>query len=435
MRTKVVLTLLSALALVKAIDIPSTSINDIEEVQNNTLTITRASTIVITNEIETEGVELEVSEITESLNNEEDSDEDSEASNNEELGNPSFIRSVQNPALNPNINPNLATKISPEEEHYISELSENVIREKVYYPTRYGIELAGDLYLAKGIDMSKKHPAILVGAPFGGTKEQAPSIYANELAQRGFVVLTFDPSYYGYSGGLPRFSGSSSTYTEDFSAGIDFLGVQDFVDTERIGVIGICGSGGFSLGAAAQDSRIKAVIPIVMYDIADLNNSVTGAEREEVIASLSVQRWKDALNGTPAFTSSYLDHPIAVEEIPVPKNDSALDDTWWNYYHFYATERGWHKNALASHTDTSNLEMSNLPTNTHIAEIKAPILFIAGDIAHSRPYAEKAYASAAEDADKELYLVKDAVHVDLYDNLEKIPFDKIENFLKEKLEI
>ena len=151
-----------------------------------------------------------------------------------------------------NTNPNLAVRISPEEDHYIFELDENVERTQVYYKNRFGIELAGDLYIARDADLSQQYPALVIGPPFGGVKEQGPGVYANELAQRGFVVLTFDPAYHGYSGGEPRMTGSTSVYVEDFSAGVDFLGSLDYVDRERIGAIGICGSGGFALSAATM---------------------------------------------------------------------------------------------------------------------------------------------------------------------------------------
>ena len=154
------------------------------------------------------------------------------------------------------VNPNLATRVTEEEDHYIFELDENVTREKVYYFNRFGIEIAADLYMAKDADLTQQYPAVVVGPPFGGVKEQGPGVYANELAQRGFVVLAFDPAYHGYSGGHPRLAGSTSLYAEDFSAAVDYLGTREFVDRDRIGAVGICGSGGFALAAAGMDTSI-----------------------------------------------------------------------------------------------------------------------------------------------------------------------------------
>lgn len=313
-----------------------------------------------------------------------------------------------------------AVRVNPEEEHYIFDLSDEVTRTHVYYKNRYGIELSGDLYMAKDADLNQKYPALVIGAPFGGVKEQGPGVYANQLAQRGFVVLTFDPSYHGYSGGEPRYTGSTDIYAEDFSAGIDYLGLLDYVDRENLGAIGICGSGGFALSAAAQDSRIKAVATSVMYDISSMGNSATGEARAQQLEGLSQQRWVDAENGTPEFHASYPDAPV--EEVP--------DDMTGNnaeFYSFYATKRGWHPNALAGVTTTSMLSLMNFPSLAHINEISPrPILFVVGENAHSIEFSETAYAAAAEP--KELYVVPDAIHIDLYDDVEKIPFDKLEEF-------
>lgn len=319
-------------------------------------------------------------------------------------------------------NPVLAIRVAPEEEHYIFELSENVTRTHVYYKNRYGIELAGDLYMAKDADLTQKYPALVIGAPFGGVKEQGPGVYANQLAQRGFVVLTFDPSYHGYSGGEPRYTGSTDIYAEDFSAGIDYLGLLDYVDRESLGVIGICGSGGFALSAAAQDSRIKAIATSVMYDISSMGNSATGEARAQQLEGLSQQRWVDAESGTAEYRTSYPDAPV--EEVPADMTGNNAE-----FYSFYATERGWHPNALAGVTTTSMLSLMNFPSLAHINEIAPrPILFVVGENAHSIGFSETAYEAAAEP--KELYVVPDAIHIDLYDDVEKIPFDKLEEFFK-----
>lgn len=345
--------------------------------------------------------------------NEETYVQTSEASRNENIITPAEVKgAVENPVL--------ATRVAPEDEHYIFTLSEEVTRTHVYYKNRYGIELAGDLYIANNTDLNQKNPALVIGPPFGGVKEQGPGVYANQLAQYGFIVLTFDPSYHGYSGGMPRLVGSTDIYAEDFSAGVDYLGLLEYVDREKIGAIGICGSGGFALSAAAQDSRIKAVATSVMYDISSMGNSMTGEARAKQLEQLSAQRWADAKKGTPEFQNSYPDAPVDAVPADMTGNNA-------EFYSFYATERGWHPNALAGVTATSMLSLMNFPSLAHINEITPrPILFIAGEDAHSIGFSEAAYAAAAEP--KELYTVPDAIHIDLYDDVEKIPFDKLIDF-------
>ncbi len=328
--------------------------------------------------------------------------------------------------VNTSMNPALAMRVAPEDEYYIFDLSENVTRTHVYYQNRYGIELAGDLYVAKDADLSRKYPALVIGPPFGGVKEQGPGVYANQLAQRGFVVLAFDPSYHGYSGGQPRLVGSTDIYAEDFSAGVDYLGLLDYVDREQIGAIGICGSGGFALSAAAQDSRIKAVAASVMYDISSMGNSATGEARARQLEELSRQRWVDAENGFPQFRNNYPDAPV--DQVPAEMTGNNAE-----FYSFYATKRGWHPNALAGVTTTSMLSLMNFPSLSHINEIAPrPILFIVGENAHSAAFSETAYEAAGEP--KEIYVVPDAIHIDLYDDVEKIPFDKLEDFFRTALE-
>lgn len=320
-------------------------------------------------------------------------------------------------------NPNLALKVTPEEEHYIFELSENVTRTHVYYKNRFGIEIAGDLYMAIDADMSQQYPAIIIGPPFGGVKEQGPGVYANQLAQRGFVVLAFDPSYHGYSGGEPRMVGSTTLYSEDFSAGVDYLGTQSFVDREKIGAIGICGSGGFALSTVAMDTRIKAVATSVMYDIAGQMNSMTGETRQQLLDMASQQRWADYENGTAAYRTSYPQEPT--NQIP-----EGVDPVTEEFFSFYGTGRGHHPNALGNVTDASVMDLMNFPSLTHINEIgPRPILFIVGEKAHSRAYSETAYENASEP--KEIYVVPYANHVDLYDQVDMIPFDKLQTFFVE----
>lgn len=321
-------------------------------------------------------------------------------------------------------NPNAAIRVSAEEEHYIFDLDESVERTHVYYNNRFGIEIAADLYMAKDLDTSRKHPAIIVGPPFGGVKEQGPGVYANQLAQRGFIALAIDPAYHGYSGGYPRYTTSTAMYAEDFMAAVDYLGNRDDVDRDKIGVIGICGSGGFALSAAAMDPRIKAVVTSVMYDIAGNMNAMEGAMRDMMLSQAGNSRWESFASGQYDYMKSYPDAPT--EDIP-----AGLDDVNAEFYSFYGTSRGWHPNALGNSNMASAGDMMTLPSNEHIAEIKSPILFIAGENAHSLGYSQTAYDNASDP--KELYIVPGANHVDLYDQVDKIPFDKIEEFFNTNL--
>lgn len=318
--------------------------------------------------------------------------------------------------------PNSAVRVKASEEYYIFELYDKVKREHVYYKNRFGIEIAADLYTSKDIDKNKQYPAIIVGPPFGGVKEQGPGVYANELAQRGFVVLAIDPAYHGYSGGQPRMTASTTMYAEDFSAAVDYLGVRKFVDREKIGVIGICGSGGFALSAAAMDSRIKAVATSVMYDITDLMNSTEGEARKQQIEQSSLSRWENFESGEYPYMKSYPDAPV--DEIP-----EGLDETSAEFFSFYGMKRGWHQNALGNINFASAGDLMTFPANTHIGELDRPLLFVVGENAHSKAFSEKAYANASEP--KELYVVPNANHADLYDDTTKIPFDKFEEFFKD----
>ena len=308
--------------------------------------------------------------------------------------------------------------------NYIFELSEKVSRRHVRYQNRYGITLAGDLYTAKDLDEGQTHPA-LVGPPYGGVKEQGPGVYANELAQRGFVVLAFDPCFMGESGGEPRHVSSPDIFAENFSAGADFLGTLPYVDRERIGTIGICGSGGFALSAAQTDARIKAVATSAMYDISGFATMMDHDQWNAAMEKLAAQRWADVDNGEPLYIPSF-------PEEPADKVPEGLTGPEAEFYEFYGLKRGHHPRALGGFTVTSDMAMSNFQSLNHIAMISPrPILFINGDISHSRMFSETAYAAAAEP--KELYLVEGARHIDLYDDVEKIPFDKLEQFFKDSL--
>ena len=308
-------------------------------------------------------------------------------------------------------------------EYYIFELSKNVERKHISYKNRYGMNIAGDLYTAKNIDASKKYPALIVGAPYGGVKEQGPGVYANQLAQRGFVVLTFDTSFMGESEGEPRHVSSPEIFSENFSASVDYLGLQSIVDREKIGVIGICGSAGFALSAAQMDTRIKAVATASMYDMTAAGRSFMN--KEAILATkekLSAQRWIDAENGYPEYIPFFPEEPL--EEVP-----AELEEPTAEWFRFYATKRGHHPNARGGFTSTSDLAFLNYRLLDYIDEISPrPILFIIGDRAHSKFFSENAYIVANEP--KEIYVVEDAEHIDLYDRLDRIPFDKLEEFFK-----
>lgn len=313
---------------------------------------------------------------------------------------------------------------------YIAKLDPAVERAHVRYSNRYGTAIAADLYTAKDLDRAAKHPAIIVGAPYGGVKEQGPCVYANELAKRGFVVLTFDQVHMGESGGEPRRVSSPDLFAESFSAAVDYLGVKvPLVDRERIGVIGICGSGGFALSAASVDVRIKAVVTMSMYDMTG-GRTMFGMPREAIEAQkreLAAQRWADFEAGEPRYVPGFPEEPYAGVDV-LPETDPTTNE----WMRFYAVPRGHHPNARGGFTDTSMLSMMQFSCLQYIDEISPrPVLFVAGDIAHSRAFSEKACAMAAEP--KELFIVEGAEHIDLYDRTDLIPFDKLESFFNENM--
>lgn len=323
--------------------------------------------------------------------------------------------------------------------------NDKVDHRKVTFKNRYGITLVADLYLPKNRGDAKL-AAIALSGPFGAVKEQSSGLYAQTLAERGFVTLAFDPSYTGESGGQPRDVASPDINTEDFSAAVDFLGLQKEVDRNRIGLLGICGWGGMALNAAAGDTRIKAVATSVMYDmsramghgVGDGKDRYSTADRRAVLAYLNEQRWKDAESGTYAHSNHdlYVDDKgnvtAAARTLPevLPENPHPVLKEFFDYYR---VPRGFHARSVNSNgawTTTMPLSFMNMPLLSYASEISIPTLIVTGEQAHSRYFAEDAF-KAVGSKQKELVVVPGANHVDLYDNQAgKIPFAKFEQFFK-----
>ncbi len=307
--------------------------------------------------------------------------------------------------------------------------SNKVHHEKVTFINRYGITLAADLYTPKNIE-NKSLPALAICGPYGAVKEQSSGLYAQTMAEHGFISLAFDPSYTGESGGEPRNVSSPDINTEDFSAAVDYLGTQAFVDKNSIGIIGICGFGGMGLNAAAIDKRVKAVAVLSMYDMSRVMakgyfDKMTKEERTQTLEKLSLQRWEDTKNGNFEIAPKGLPDKLTGDE-----PQFVVD-----YFNYYCTPRGFHKRSLNSNsswTITNPLSFMNMPLLTYIKEISPrPMLIIAGDNAHSKYFSEDAFKAAIEP--KELMIIEDTVHTDLYDNTEKIPFKKLDTFFKKNL--
>lgn len=322
-------------------------------------------------------------------------------------------------------------KNTEKEEHYTFKLSDDVTREKVTFKNRYGITLTGDLYLPKGRG-GEKLPALAISGPYGAVKEQSSGLYANQMAKRGFAVVAFDPSYTGESGGEPRNIASPDINTEDLSAAVDYLGIQPFVDREKIGIIGICGFGGFALNTTAVDKRVKTVAVASMYDMSRVTSkgyfdSMTPEQRTQMLEQLSAQRWIDAEKGEAQYSN---------QGLPKPEQLTGKEPEFvQGYVNYYKTERGFHSRSINSNgswTMTTPISFMNMPILTYIKEISPrPVLIIAGEKAHSRYFSEDAYKAANEP--KELMIIPGAVHTDLYDKTDIIPFDKLESFFKENL--
>ena len=311
-------------------------------------------------------------------------------------------------------------------------MSDKVEVQKVTFKNQYKMNIAGNLYLPKDMDKSKKHAAIIVGHPMGAVKERSADLYAVKMAERGFVTMSVDLAFWGGSDGQPRNAVAPELYAETFSAAVDYLGTGPFADREKIGAIGICGSGSFAISAAKIDPRLKAVATISMYDMGaanrnGLNHSLTLAQRKQIIADAAEQRYVEFQGGATKYTSGTV-HEITEKSNPIERE----------FYDFYRTPRGEFTPAgssplLTTHpTLSSNTKFMNFYPFNDIETISPrPLLFITGDQAHSKEFSEDAYKRAAEP--KELYYVAGAGHVDLYDRVELIPFDKLESFFKANL--
>jgi len=306
--------------------------------------------------------------------------------------------------------------------------SEKVDHRKATFHNRYGITLAADLYAPK--DQTGKLPAIAVCGPFGAVKEQAAGLYAQTMAERGFLTIAFDPSFTGESGGAPRYMASPDINTEDFQAAVDFLSVQNNVDPEKIGVIGICGWGGMALNAAAIDTRIKATVASTMYDMTRVNaKGYFDAEDSEEVRyekrkTMNAQRIEDYKSGKYALAGGLPD--TVPEDAPFYMKD---------YYDYYKTSRGYHARSLNSNggwNATGCMSFFNMPILQYANEIRNAVLIIHGEKAHSCYFSKDAFAMLTGE-NKELLIIPDAVHTDLYDRLDVIPFDKLEGFFREYL--
>lgn len=302
--------------------------------------------------------------------------------------------------------------------------SDRVDHGKIVFHNRYGITLAADLYKPKQAE--GRLAAVAVCGPFGAVKEQSSGLYAQILAERGFLAIAFDPSFTGESGGEPRNVASPDINTEDFCAAVDYLCSREDVDPERIGIIGICGWGGFALNAAAIDTRIKATVTSTMYDMSRVTangyfDAMDSDARYELRKQLNAQRTEDYVNGSYALAGGVVD--------PLPEDAPQFVK---DYHAYYKTARGYHKRSLNSNggwNKTSALSFINMPILSYSSEIRSAVLMLHGEKAHSRYFSEDAFKKLQGD-NKELVIIPGASHVDLYDNLKMIPFDKIEQFMR-----
>lgn len=304
--------------------------------------------------------------------------------------------------------------------------SAQVTHQKVTFYNRLGINLVADLYIPRNVDRSRRYPALIVGHPYGAVKEQTSGLYAQTMAERGFIAVAFDASYNGESGGQPHFIASHEAFVDDFSAAVDFLGRNPLVDRDRIGVIGICGSGGFSLAAAQIDPRIKAVATVSMYDIGQAQRQGLAATLDRVamkksLEAIAAQRWAEADGAERAMV-------IGTPELIT----AASSDIDREFYDYYRTPRGQHPRSTTAMTRIGSAPMMLFSAFENLDWISPrPVLFITGDRAHSRIFSEQAFAKASEP--RELFIVPGAGHVDLYDRVNLIPWEKLTSFFTQHL--
>ena len=313
-------------------------------------------------------------------------------------------------------------------------VSNNVSMYKVRFQNQYKMSVAGHLFIPKSLDTNGKHAAIIVGHPMGAVKEQSANVYASNMAERGFITLSIDLSYWGESGGEPRNVVAPDMYAEDFSAAVDFLGTRSFIDRNNIGVLGVCGSGSFVISAAKIDPRMKAIATVSMYDMGSasrnaLNHSQTTEQRKKNQAEAAEQRYVEFSGGETKYTGGTV-HKLDDKTHPIQRE----------FYEFYRTPRGEYTSKgsspeITTHpTLSSNIKFNNFYPFNDIETISPrPMLFITGDKAHSKEFSEDAFKRAAEP--KELFYIPNAGHVDLYDKVELIPLDKLEAFFKQHLKV
>ena len=306
--------------------------------------------------------------------------------------------------------------------------NDNVDHRKITFINKYGITLAADIYKPKGAE--GKLPAIAISGPFGAIKEQSSGLYAQELASRGFLTIAFDPSFTGESGGEPRYMASPDINTEDFQAAVDYLSTSDEVDADRIGILGICGWGGMALNAASIDTRVKATVTSTMYNMTRINakgyfdEADSPDARYEMKVALNNQRTEDYKNGEYVMAGGVVD-PLP-DDVPFFVKD---------YYDYYKTERGYHKRSLNSNdgwTAIGCMSFISQPIIAYSDEIRSAVLIIHGEKAHSCYFSKDEFEKLTGD-NKELLIIPDAVHTDLYDDMDIIPFDKIEEFYNQYL--
>jgi fermentation-respiration switch protein FrsA (DUF1100 family) len=310
--------------------------------------------------------------------------------------------------------------------------SDRVTLHKVTFTNQYQMNVAGNLYIPKGVDPAARNPAIVVGHPMGAVKEQSANLYAQKLAEQGFVTLSLDLSFWGDSEGKPRNAVLPDVYAEDFSAAVDYLGTRPFVDRQRIGALGICGSGGFVISAAKIDPRMKAITTVCMYDMGAanrnaLNHSQTVEQRKQIIAAAAEQRYAEFSGSATEYTGGTV-HELTADTHPIQQE----------FYDFYRTPRGQYTpqggspQTTTHPTLTTNMKFMNFYPFNDIETISPrPMLFITGDKAHSREFSEEAYRLAGQP--KELFIVPGAGHVDLYDRVDLIPFEKLTGFYRTNL--